>query len=53
MTKVKFKNISEFLTSWDREIFELNRLLKKMNKKQKREKLILQKNKSEIFRVHK
>ena len=53
MVKVKVRNITEFLTAWDREIYDLNILLKKMHKKQKKDRSILRKKEDHMFRVHK
>ena len=53
MVKVKVRNITEFLIAWDREIYDLNILLKKMHKKQKKDQSILRKKEDHMFRVHK
>ena len=53
MVKFKVKDISSFLNTWDREIYDLNTVLKKMTKKQKKEQLILRKKEGHTFRVHK
>jgi|TARA_B100001964_G_C14222422_1_gene595954 hypothetical protein len=53
MVKIKVKDIAKFLNTWDREIYDLNMVLKKMNKKQKKEQLILQKKEGHTFGVHK
>ncbi len=36
MVKAKIRDITEFLNTWDREIHDLNTVLKKMTKKQKK-----------------
>ena len=45
MVKVKIKsdNLSKFLNSWDKEIYDLSEELRKINLKQKKEKLIIKK----------
>ena len=43
MAKDKVKNITKFLNSWDKEIYNLNIKLKQMNQRQKRENVILRK----------
>ena len=55
MVKVKVKgdNLSKFLNTWDKEIYDLNVELRKINLKQKKEQLIIQKKEELIFRIHK
>ena len=55
MVKVSFKNenITKFLSTWDKEVYNLNLELRKINLKQKKEQIILQKNKEFVFRTHK
>ena len=53
MVKIKVRDITEFLNTWDREIYDLNILLKKMNKKQKKDQSIMRKKEGHTFRVHK
>ena len=55
MVKVKVKgdNLSKFLNTWDKEIYDLNAELRKINLKQKKEKLVIQKKEGFTFRLHK
>ena len=53
MVKIKVRDITEFLNTWDREIYDLNKVLKKMTKKQKKEQIILRKKEGHAFRVNK
>ena len=43
--KVRGENLSKFLNSWDKEIYDLSKELRKINLKQKKEKLIIKKKK--------
>ena len=51
--KVKGENLSKFLQSWDREVYDLNLKLRKINLKQKKEKLVIRKKEGFVFRQHK
>jgi len=55
MVKVKIKgeNLSKFLNTWDKEIYDLNVELKKINLKQKKEQLVIRKKEGWVFRLHK
>ena len=55
MVKVKVKgdNLSKFLNTWDKEIYDLNVELRKINLKQKKENLVIQKKEGFTFRLHK
>ena len=55
MVKVKVKgdNLSKFLNNWDKEVYDLNVELRKINLKQKKEKLIIRKKEGLMFRLHK
>ena len=51
--KVKGENLSKFLNIWDKEIYDLNVELRKINLKQKKENLVIQKKEGFAFRLHK
>ena len=51
--KVKGENLSKFLNSWDKEIYDLNVELRKINLKQKKEQLVLRKKEGITFRLNK
>ena len=51
--KVKRKNLSKFLKAWDKDVYDLNVELKKINLKQKKEQLIIRKKEGLVFRLHK
>ena len=51
--KVKGENISKFLNTWDKEIYDLNVELRKINLKQKKENLVIRKKEGLTFRLHK
>ena len=51
--KVKGENLSQFLESWDKEVYNLNVELKKINLKQKKEQLVIRKKEGWVFRLHK
>ena len=51
--KVKGENLSKFLNIWDKEIYDLNVELRKINLKQKKEKLVIRKKEGLTFRLHK
>ena len=55
MVKVKVKgdNLYKFLNNWDKEVYDLSIELRKINLKQKKEKLIIRKKEGLIFRLHK
>ena len=55
MVKVEVKgdNLSKFLNNWDKDVYDLNVELRKINLKQKKEKLITRKKEGLIFRLHK
>ena len=55
MVKVKLKsdNLSKFLNTWDKEIYNLNSELRKINLKQKKEQLVIQKKEEFTFRLQK
>ena len=55
MVKVKVKgdNLSKFLNTWDKEIYDLNVELRKINLKQKKEHLVIRKKEGLVFRLHK
>ena len=53
MKKIRDKNITKFLNSWDKEIYNLNIKLKQMNQRQKRENVILRKKEGYTFRINK
>ena len=46
--KVRGENLSKFLNSWDKEIYDLSEELRKINLKQKKEKLIIKKRRTYI-----
>ena len=51
--KVKGENLSKFLNAWDKEIYYLNLELRKINIKQKKNQLVIQKKEGLTFRLHK
>ena len=51
--KVKSENLSKFLKAWDKEVYDLNVELRKINLKQKKEKLVIRKKEGFVFRQHK
>ena len=51
--KVRGENLSKFLNSWDKEIYDLSEELKKINLKQKKEQVISRKKEGLTFRAHK
>jgi len=51
--KVNDENLSKFLNIWDKDIYDLNVELKKINLKQKKEQLVIQKKEGFTFRMHK
>ena len=51
--KVKGDNLSKFLNTWDKEIYDLNAELRKINLKQKKENLVIQKKEGFTFRLYK
>ena len=51
--KVKGENLSKFLNTWDKEICDLNIELRKINLKQKKERLVIGKKEGFVFRLHK
>ena len=51
--KVRGENLSKFLNSWDKEIYDLNVELRKINLKQKKEQLVIRKKEGLTFRLHK
>ena len=51
--RIKYKSISKFLNLWDKEIYNLNLELKKINLKQKNENVILKEKEGLTFRVNK
>ena len=51
--KVKGENLSRFLNSWDKEIYDLSEELKKITLKQKKEQLVIQKKEAFTFRLQK
>ena len=51
--KVKGENLSRFLNSWDKEIYDLSEELRKINLKQKKEQLVIRKKEGLAFRLHK
>ena len=55
MVKVKVKgdNLSKFLNTWDKEIYDLNVELRKINLKQKKEHLVIRKKEGFTFRLNK
>ena len=55
MVKVKVKGdiLSKFLNAWDKEIFDLNVELRKINLKQKKEQLVIRKKEGFTFRLQK
>ena len=53
MKKIRDKNITKFLNNWDKEIYDLNVMLKEMNRKQKKEILVPQINKANNLRLSK
>ena len=48
--KVRGENLSKFLNLWDKEIYDLSEELKKINLKQKKEQLVIQKKEGFTFR---
>ena len=55
MVKVKARggDISKFLNTWDKEIYDLNVEIKKLLLKQKKEQVILRKKEGLTFRAYK
>ena len=51
--KVKDENLSKFLKVWDKEAYDLNIELRKINLKQKKEHLVIRKKEGLVFRIHK
>ena len=51
--KVRGENLSKFLNSWDKEIYDLSEELKKIKLKQKKEQLVIQKKEGFTFRLQK
>ena len=51
--KVRGENLSKFLNSWDKEIYDLSEELKKINLKQKKEQLVVRKKEGFTFRLQK
>ena len=51
--KVKGENLSEFLNTWDKEIYNLNVELRKINLKQKKENLVIREKEGFTFRLNK
>ena len=51
--KVKAENLSKFLNTWDKDIFDLNVELRKINLKQRKEQLVIQKKEGITFRLQK
>ena len=51
--EVKGENLSKFLSAWDKEICDLNVELRKINLKQKKEKIVMRKKEGFTFRLHK
>ena len=51
--KVKAENLSKFLNAWDKDIFDLNVELRKINLKQRKEQLVIQKKEGIRFRLQK
>ena len=51
--KVKGEKLFKFLDAWDKEIYDLNVELRKINLKQKKEQLVIRKKEGLVFRVHK
>ena len=49
--KVRGENLSKFLNSWDKEICDLSEELRKINLKQKKEQLLIQKKEGFTFRL--
>ena len=54
MVKVKIKNgdITQFLSAWDKEAYDLNLDLKKMLLKQKKKQIFIRKKEGHTFRAH-
>ena len=55
MVKVKFngENLSKFLKAWDKEVYDLNVELRKINLKQKKEQLVVRRKEGFTLRPHK
>ena len=55
MVKVKVKgdNLSKFLNNWDKDVYDLNVELRKINLKQKKEQLVIRKKEGLEFRLRK
>ena len=51
--KVKGENLSKFLKAWDKKVYDLNVELRKINLKQKKERLVIGKKEEFVFRLHK
>ena len=51
--KVKRGNLHKFLNSWDKEVYDLDIELRKINLKQKKEQLVIRKKEGHLFRLHK
>ena len=51
--KVKDENLSKFLKVWDKEAYDLNIELRKINLKQKKEQLVVRKKEGLVFRLQK
>ena len=51
--KVRDENLSKFLNSWDKEIYDLSEELRKINLKQKKEQLVIRKKEGLAFKLRK
>ena len=51
--KVRGANLSKFLNSWDKEIYDLSEELRKINLKQKKEQLVIRKKEGLAFKLRK
>ena len=51
--KVKGENLYKFLNAWDKEVYDLDVELRKINLKQKKEELVIRKKEELTFRLHK
>ena len=51
--KVKGENLYKFLNAWDKEVYDLDVELRKINLKQKKEQLVVRKKEGLMFSLHK
>ena len=51
--KINGENLHKFLNAWDKEVYDLDVELRKINLKQKKEQLVIRKKEGHLFRLHK